>query len=195
MNELDIVAVGLDLEPETLIQAYTQGVFPWPMEGHPLLWFCPRERAILEFKDLHVNKRLKQYLKKSTWTYTKNQAFQQVIHHCARRDHEGTWITPEMIEAYVRLHQLGYAHSYEVWENQELVGGVYGVQVGQLFSAESMFHHSTNASKAALIYLIQELSKHGFTWIDIQVMSPHLQALGASTLTRDAFLSRLKITS
>jgi len=122
----DVVAVGLDLKPETLISAYSQGVFPWPCEDMPLLWHCPMKRGVLLFEDLHVSKRLKQYLKKAPWTYTIDKAFDRVISESQFRKGEGTWITPEMKAAYCELHRLGHAHSVEVWHGKDLVGGLYG---------------------------------------------------------------------
>lgn len=188
----DVVAIGLDLEPETLIRAYQNGVFPWPTsDGEPLLWFCPKKRAILEFQDLHIPRRLVQYLKKSNWTYTQNQSFTQVIQACSERGEDETWITPKMQAAYIRLHELGFAHSYEVWEDNELIGGIYGVEVNGVFAGESMFHRKPNASKAALLFAIECLSAKGQTWMDIQVMTPHMEALGAKLISRNQFLKRL----
>ena len=184
----DVVAVGLDLKPETLISAYSQGVFPWPCEDMPLLWHCPLRRAVLFFDDLHVSKRLKQYLKKSPWTFTVNRAFDRVIAESAVRLNEGTWITPEMKEAYGELHRMGHVHSVEVWNGTELVGGLYGVYIGGYFAGESMFHREDNASKAALLFLISLLKNAGKKWMDIQMLTPHMEALGACEITRRKFL-------
>jgi leucyl/phenylalanyl-tRNA--protein transferase len=184
----DVVAVGLDLKPETLISAYSQGVFPWPCEDMPLLWHCPLRRAVLFFDDLHVSKRLKQYLKKSPWTFTVNRAFDQVISESSVRLNEGTWITPEMKDAYGELHRLGLAHSVEVWSGKKLVGGLYGVYIGGYFAGESMFHREDNASKAAILFTISLLKSAGKKWLDIQMLTPHMEALGAHEITRRKFL-------
>ncbi len=188
----DVVAVGLDLTPSTLIQAYSQGIFPWPCEDLPLLWHCPLKRGILLFNDLHVSKRLKQYLKKAPWKYTVNRDFEKVITLSQVRKGEGTWITPEMKEAYCELHRLGYAHSVEVWNGQEIVGGLYGVDVAGYFAGESMFHREDNASKAALLFLVFLLNRAGRTWMDIQMVTPHMEALGGKEITRKRFLSMLQ---
>ncbi len=197
MSDLDqdIVAVGLDLEPETLIKAYSNGVFPWPSPGLPLLWYCPHKRAILPIESLHVGKRLKQSLLKAPWTFTLNQAFSEVIEACSERGDEGTWITPAMKTAYLRMHQLGHAHSVEVWKGQDskiLVGGLYGIDMAGTFAGESMFHREDNASKAAILFICFLLKSLGRAFMDIQVMTPHLEALGAQEISRSVFLKRLK---
>ena len=196
MSDLnDIVAVGLDLKPKTLIHAYQNGVFPWPTPGLPLLWYCPQRRAVVNFKTLHVSKRLKQYLKKSKWTFTYDEAFSQVMDACCERGEEGTWITDEMKSAYTELHQMGYAHSVEVWnENHELVGGLYGVDVAGYFAGESMFHREDHASKAALLFIIELQKEVGRQWMDIQVLTPHMEQLGAVEITRNQFIKRIKAT-
>ena len=138
MSDLnDVVAVGLDLKPKTLLHAYAQGVFPWPTEGLPLLWYSPQQRAILPFESLHVSKRLKQYLKKSNFHFTVDTAFSQVVDACSERGEEGTWISAEMNAAYQELHRLGHAHSLEVWLDQDLVGGLYGVDTAGYFAVRS----------------------------------------------------------
>jgi leucyl/phenylalanyl-tRNA--protein transferase len=184
----DVVAVGLDLKPETLISAYSQGVFPWPCEDMPLLWHCPQRRAVLFFDDLHVSKRLKQYLKKAPWTFTVNRAFDRVISESSIRLNEGTWITPEMKEAYGELHRLGHTHSVEVWNGSDLVGGLYGVNIGGYFAGESMFHREDNASKAAILFTVSLLKAAGRKWMDIQMLTPHMQAFGACEISRKKFL-------
>ena len=174
MSDLnDIVAVGLDLEPKTLIHAYSQGVFPWPSPGLPLLWHCPQIRGILLFENLYVSKRLHQYLKKSTWHFTVNQSFNSVLEACSERGKAGTWITEEMKLAYQKIHQLGHAHSVEVWNDSTLVGGLYGVDIAGSFAGESMFHLEDNASKAALLFAISRLKLVGREWMDIQMITPH----------------------
>lgn len=193
----DIVAVGGDLDPETLLAAYRRGVFPWPVEGLPLLWFSPRERAILDFADLHVGPRLARTRRRSTLRLTVDAAFPDVIRGCAttpRPGQDGTWITAEVIAAYVELHRRGVAHSVEAWRGDRLVGGVYGVDVDGAFSAESMFHRETDASKLALIGLVEHLAAGGLDWIDVQVLAPHLARLGARAVPREHFLRRLRQT-
>lgn len=187
----DIVAVGLNLKPSTLIHAYSQGVFPWPCEDLPLLWHCPVKRGVLLFNELHYSRRLRQYLRKAPWTYTVNQDFDQVITLSQDRGIEGTWITPEMKTAYRELHRLGHAHSLEVWKGKHLVGGLYGVDVAGYFAGESMFHREDNASKAALLFGVALLKKVGREWMDIQVLTPHMEKLGAKEITRRKFLSML----
>ena len=184
----DVVAVGLDLKPETLISAYSQGVFPWPCEDLPLLWHCPLRRGVLFFEDLHVSSRLKQYLKKAPWTFTIDRAFERVIRESQVRKNEGTWITPEMKDAYCELHRLGHAHSVEVWNGNELVGGLYGVDIGGYFAGESMFHREDHASKAAVLFTVSLLKSAGRKWMDIQMLTPHMAAFGAREITRKRFL-------
>jgi leucyl/phenylalanyl-tRNA--protein transferase len=193
----DIIAVGGDLAPETLLLAYRRGIFPWPVEGLPLLWFCPRERAILDFADLHVARRLARTRRRTTLRFTVDAAFPAVIRACAdtpRPSQESTWITEEIVGAYTRLHSLGIVHSVEAWRADALMGGVYGVDVDGAFAAESMFHREPDASKLALLHLVDHLRARGLDWLDIQVMTPHLERLGARTLAREAFLVRLART-
>lgn len=193
----DIVAVGGNLEPETLVAAYRAGVFPWPTDGLPLLWFCPNRRAILEFGALHIGRSLARARRKSELRFSIDEDFSGVIRTCAdipRPDQDGTWITPEMVEAYERLHCLGIAHSAEAWRGDRLVAGVYGVDSGGAFAAESMFHHETWASKLALLHLVDHLASRGLDWLDIQVMTPHMEHLGAREIPRRDFLSRLRRT-
>jgi leucyl/phenylalanyl-tRNA--protein transferase len=193
----DIVAVGGDLEPETLLAAYRAGVFPWPTEGLPLLWFCPRTRAILEFGALHVGRSLARARRRTELRFTIDADFARVIRGCAeipRPDQDGTWINVEMVEAYERLHTLGIAHSVEAWREDELVGGIYGVDSGGAFAAESMFHREPWASKLALLHLVDHLASRGLDWMDIQVMTPHMEHMGARDVSRRDFLARLKRT-
>ena len=190
----DIVAVGGTLSTENLLLAYRQGIFPWPTEGYPLLWFCPQERAILEFDHLHIPRSLVRAQKRTTWRFTIDRAFKSVITACAkveRPDQQGTWITPEMIRAYCALHEQGHAHSVEVWEGDTLVGGIYGVDAGGAFAGESMFHLRPNASKLALLRLIDHLRSRGLDWLDIQVITPHMEAFGARVISRDQYLDKL----
>jgi leucyl/phenylalanyl-tRNA---protein transferase len=194
-TEEGIVAFGGNLEPQTLITAYRKGIFPWPIEGLPLAWFCPEERAILEYKDIHIPRSLKRVIKDHPFTFTIDKDFRAVIKACAkakRNNQQGTWITPHIIRAYSELHRIGHAHSVEVWEEGQLVGGLYGVDAGGLFAGESMFHIRPNASKLAILHLMEHLHNAGVDWIDIQVMTPHMEMLGAKLIDRDEFLERLK---
>lgn len=196
-NSEGVVAVGGDLEPQTLITAYRNGIFPWPVSGLPLLWFSPPRRAVLEFTDLHVGRSLARARRRTRFRFTIDQAFPAVIVSCAttpRRGEPGTWITPEMQHAYIRLHHMGIAHSVEVWNGSRLVGGIYGVDVDGAFAAESMFHLENDASKLALLYLIDHLARAGLDWLDIQVLTPHLARLGAKELDREVFLKKLQET-
>ncbi len=192
-----IVGAGGDLHPQSLLLAYRQGIFPWPVPGYPLLWFCPVERAILEFGDLHIPRSLREARRRGRFQFSIDRAFPEVIRACARSPRpgqDGTWITPAIIDAYIRLHDLGVAHSVEAWLGDSLAGGLYGVDAGGAFAAESMFYAVPNASKLALLYLIDHLKRRGLDWIDIQVMTPHLKRLGATTLSRDDFLEKLAET-
>jgi len=193
----DIVALGGNLEPDTLRQAYRNGIFPWPADDLPLLWFCPRERAILELDALHVPRSLSRARRRSELRFTVDAAFGRVIRACAdtpRPGQDGTWITDDMVAAYERMHALGFAHSVEAWHGEGLVGGIYGVDTDGAFSAESMFHHEPYASKLALLHLLDHLRAQGATWIDIQVMTPHMERLGARNVPRREFLERLRRT-
>jgi leucyl/phenylalanyl-tRNA--protein transferase len=168
----------------------------WHIDGFPLPWFCPQKRAVLEFTELHVPKSLGKERRKTDFTFTIDKDFRRVIENCAqarRSDGGGTWITEEFINAYVDFHQTGAAHSVEVWDVAgELVGGLYGVDAGGVFCGESMFHLVANASKLALLFLIDHLKSRGATWIDIQVMTPHFEVLGAKEICRDEFLDKLE---
>jgi leucyl/phenylalanyl-tRNA--protein transferase len=191
------VAAGGDLEPDTILAAYRQGIFPWPHPGLPLVWFCPEERGILDFALLHVPRRLERERRHSPFHFTLDKAFRAVIDACSmvpRPGQDSTWITPAMKAAYTRLHKLGIAHSVEAWSGDQLVGGLYGVEVDGAFAGESMFHYASNASKMALLHLVDHLRGRGLDWMDIQVMTPHMDALGAVEIPRDAFLERLAHT-
>jgi leucyl/phenylalanyl-tRNA--protein transferase len=194
-NYGDIVALGGNLDPQNLLAAYRRGIFPWPVENCPLPWFCPRERAVLERGGLRVPRRLARLARNTPYRFTIDADFPRVVLYCARvrRPEEcGTWITPEVFRAYCELHRLGHAHSVEVWEGDELVGGVYGVDAGGAFAGESMFYLRPNASKLALLHLFSHLNARGLDWIDIQVMTPHMEALGAKLVSRAAFIDRLE---
>lgn len=192
----DIVYVGGALTTENLLRAYRSGIFPWPYEGW-LPWVCPEQRAILEFKDLRIPRSLRKIRKRQPFTFTIDKAFEAVIHACSlvpRAHEDGTWITAQMIRAYVRLHKDGHAHSVEAWEDGSLVGGLYGVDSGGVFSGESMFYLKPYASRLSLLHLIEHMKSRGAEWIDIQMMTPHMQSLGATSINRDDFLEKLKAT-
>lgn len=189
-----ILAVGGDLEVDSLRLAYGQGIFPWPIPDLGLAWFCPDPRAILEFSNLHIPRSLKKVQKRRPFSLSIDRAFSEVIAACSgqpRPGQDGTWITPDMIAGFCDFHQAGFAHSVEVWEGRDLVGGLYGVCTAGVFCAESMFHVRPNASKIALLYLVDFLKSKGATWIDIQVMTPHMQRLGATEISRENFLKKL----
>lgn len=195
----DIVGVGGELEPQVLVEAYRHGVFPWPMDGLDVIpWFCPRQRALLDFKLIHVPRSLRRVLRQTEFECSVDSDFDQVIELCGevpRPGQDGTWITPQLLSSYKELHRMGYAHSVEVLDTSgRLVGGIYGVCVDGVFSAESMFHLEPNASKVALFHLVSVLEKGGLDWMDIQVMTPHMKALGAINVPRRKFLDRLTAT-
>lgn len=191
-----LLAVGGDLQPQRLINAYSQGIFPWFSENDPLLWWSPDPRAMINVDDLRINRTLRKALKKSPYQITLNTAFEQVIALCADapfRD-DGTWILPEMQRAYVNLHQLGFAHSIEVWQtnsddNPALVGGLYGVAINGFFSGESMFYTSPNASKFALVALVNLLKTIDVDFIDCQLLNDFLADMGATEISRENFLA------
>lgn len=190
-----LLAAGGDLSPERLLNAYARGIFPWYQEGQPILWWSPNPRLIMRPKHCHVSRSLAKFLRRTTWTVWIDRQFSQVIQLCGqvRETDQGTWITPEMVRAYVALHTMGYAHSIEVYENdRELVGGLYGVSIGDTFFGESMFSLKSNASKMALVYLARLLTHNGFTMIDCQITSRHLLSLGAVEVPRADFEQELR---
>lgn len=184
------LAWGGDLEPATLLDAYAHGIFPWPA-GDLLFWWSPDPRAVLPLEGLHVPRSLRKSLRSGGLAWTTDEAFRDVVAGCADRPGEGTWITPDMADAYTRLHDLGFAHSVEVWRGGELVGGVYGVALGAAFMGESMFHRVTDASKVALVRLVEHLRRQGFALFDAQLPTAHLARLGAQEVARADFLDRL----
>lgn len=188
-----LLAVGGDLAPERLLAAYGLGIFPW-YERPPILWFSPDPRMVLRPGELHVPRRLRRLLRARPFELSLDRAFGEVIRACAtvpRREGRGTWITPEMIDAYERLHELGFAHSVEVWCAGELVGGLYGVALGGAFCAESMFRRRSEASKVALVTLVEQLARWGFELFDAQLPVAHLERWGASAWPRERFLAAL----
>ncbi len=188
-----IVAYGGDLSPSRLMMAYRNGIFPWFSEGDPILWWSPNPRFILELDEFKISKSLKKSIKKYEVRF--NSAFDEVVKNCSttpRANQRGTWITASMAEAYSELHSLGHAMSVESYFDGELVGGLYGVVVGQIFCGESMFSHRSDASKVALAKLVEYLKSRDFAFIDAQVYTPHLASLGAKEIDRNIFLERLK---
>ena len=185
------LAKGGDLTPETLVDAYTHGIFPWPLSDGSLYWWSPDPRSIIPLEGMHVSRSLGRRLRRGEFRFTRDTAFDGVVAGCADRPGDETWILPEMATAYGRLHRVGFAHSVEVWQDDRLVGGVYGVAVGGVFSGESMFHRVTDASKAALVHLVTHLRRCGFTLFDTQLWTPHLGSMGAVEIDRDLFLDVL----
>jgi leucyl/phenylalanyl-tRNA--protein transferase len=190
-DEHGLVAIGGDLRPETLLDAYRHGVFPWFDEMTPICWWSPDPRTVLPLDGLHVSRRLARTLRSGRFTVSVNRDFAAVIRGCTERA-EGTWITSEMVTAYERLHALGHAHSVEVWQDGALAGGLYGVAVGGLFAGESMFHRRTDASKVALAALVGRLRERGFVLFDVQMTTPHLLRMGAIEIPRAEYLERLR---
>lgn len=189
-NNDGLLAIGGDLSSERLLCAYQQGIFPWFNANEPIAWYSPDPRMVITKDKLKVSKNLNKQL--NTFEVKVNQNFPAVIEACAkikRNEQDGTWIHEEMIEAYTQLHQLGFAHSIETYKNNKLVGGLYGVALGEVFFGESMFFYENNASKVALVYLLQQMN---FKLVDCQIESAHLKSLGAFNLSRTIFLTKLK---
>lgn len=190
-----IIAVGEPINNERLLEAYGRGIFPWPTDEYPLLWFCPDPRGILDFADLHSPKSWQKFLRHHDFKITFDQAFARVIKECAatpRPGQSGTWINSKIIKAYIDFHQAGHAHSVECWQGEELVGGLYGVHVNGVFAGESMFYAQPNASKLCLWSLIMRLYEQGHSWMDVQMVTPVLESFGAKYISRVDFLKRLK---
>ncbi len=185
-----LLAVGGNLDPATLLAAYRRGIFPWFEAGSPILWWSPDPRMLLFPGEFHCSRRLGRRLRQARFRFCEDRNFAAVIRACAERE-EGTWITAEMIDAYTRLHELGHAHSIEVWEDTRLIGGLYGVKLGRAFFAESMFHRRTDASKMALHHLADKGLREGWLFIDCQFHTPHLASLGAREVPRTEFLELL----
>ncbi|WP_415844637.1 leucyl/phenylalanyl-tRNA--protein transferase [Stutzerimonas zhaodongensis] len=188
-----LLAAGGDLSPARLLAAYRHGCFPWYQDGQPLLWWSPDPRTVLYPDELHVSRSLRKKLRQGAFSITFDQAFRDVIEGCASpRDYsDGTWITTPMQEAYVELHRLGAAHSVEVWQDDQLVGGLYGLAMGQLFFGESMFSRTTDASKAGFVTLVERLNEWGFKLIDCQMPTQHLASFGARPIPRQVFAETL----
>lgn len=189
------LAIGGDLTPERLLLAYKSGIFPWFEDGDPILWWSPNPRMVLFFEDLVVSKSMRNILNRNTFKVTFNQDFREVISNCQKikRDgQKGTWITNDMIEAYCKLNELGIAKSVEVWQDDEIVGGLYGVDLGTIFCGESMFSKVANASKVAFIHWSQHLKANNYKLLDCQIYNPHLESLGCREIARDQFIEILK---
>jgi len=186
-----LVAVGGDLKPERLLAAYRRGIFPWSV--NPITWWSPNPRGVIELDQFHVSKSLAKTLRRGVFEFTLDRAFREVMLACAAPGPKrgGTWIAPQFIAAYTRLHELGQAHSVECWQDGKLAGGIYGVAVGGLFAGESMFHRVDNASKAALCHLVDHLRARGFVLFDIQMVTAATLPLGAREISRKEYLARL----
>ncbi len=194
-DDSGLLAIGGDLSTERLKLAYSKGIFPWYEEGMPILWWTPDPRMVLFPDKMIISHSLKQSIRKKQFTFSIDNAFESVIKNCAktsRKGEKGTWITREMKNAYIRLHEDGFAHSAEAWLDGELVGGLYGVALGKAFFGESMFHHVTNASKVALYHLVEKLNIWGFHIIDAQVYTNHLESLGGEMIPRSQYLQILE---
>ena len=187
-----LLAVGGDLSAQRLIKAYKQGIFPWFNENDPIMWWSPDPRCVVYNQNIRINRTLRKAINKAPYKITLNHCFTDVIKFCANAPfrNESTWIIPEMLQAYQSLHQLGYAHSIEVWQEQQLVGGLYGVAIGGYFSGESMFYKQANASKFALVALSQLLQSVDISFIDCQLLNPFLADMGATEISRDCFRNK-----
>lgn len=194
-NSEGLLAVGGDLSPERLRLAYENGIFPWFNEDSLILWWSPDPRMVLFPEDLKISKSLRKVYESNRFRFTRNRHFKEVIEQCAsvkRKGQQGTWITGAMKQAYLKLHDIGLAISFEVWEGKELVGGLYGIDLGDVFCGESMFSLKSNASKCAFIYLVKKLREKHYKLLDCQLYTPHLESLGAREIPRCDFLKILK---
>lgn len=187
-----LVALGGQLEPELLLQAYRSGIFPWSSDP-VVTWWSPDPRAIFDLETFKAHRSVRQSIRRAGWRFSVDERFREVMRACAAPSEArpGTWITDDFLAAYAKLHERGHAHSVEVWEGDELIGGLYGVTLGGFFGGESMFHRRTDASKAAVLHLVEHLRARGFTLLDAQVPTPHLAHLGAITIPRREYLRRL----
>ena len=203
-DEDGFVGIGGDLSPRTLLRAYADGVFPWYNEGDPILWWSPDPRTVIELADgaapggtpgyggLHVSRRLARTIRSGRFRVTVDRCFEAVMRACGENRDGGTWVTPDMLAAYAEMHRLGHAHSVEAWAGEELAGGVYGLAVGGLFAAESMFYRVTDGSKVALAALVARLRERGFMLLDVQMKTAHTERLGATDVPRAEYLRRLR---
>ena len=195
-EDYGLLALGGDLSPQRLLLAYSLGIFPWFNPGEPILWWSPDPRCVLFPAELHVSRSLQRFIRKVPFRISFNEHFAAVIYWCRRLraglDGQGTWITKEMKDAYLHLHRLGFAHSVECWEGEELVGGIYGVCIGRCFFGESMFSRRSNASKVALVALVHHLREQNFVLLDCQQTTAHLVSMGAREIPREQFLQQLR---
>ena len=192
-DESGVLALGGDLEVESLLLAYRNGIFPWPISiRYPLAWFSPDPRGVLFLKDFHVSRSFQKLIKNSGWTVKFNKNFPEVIQRCAladnRKDQEGTWITPQIVKSYIDFHRAGHAFSVETYQEDRLIGGLYGVKIGHYIAGESMFYLKSNASKFAFYHLMENLKQEGIKWIDTQMVTPLTESLGAVEVPREDFL-------
>ena len=195
-GEEGVVLIGDEISSEILLEAYSFGIFPWPYESLPL-WCSPDPRGVLDFDDVHISRTLKKAMSQTDYQITYNKCFSRVIEACAkapRPEKEGTWIISPLIKAYKKFHHEGYVHSVECWVGDELVGGLYGVYVAGIFSGESMFYRQNNASKYCLVHLIEKLKSMGCTWMDIQMVTENLKALGGKYISREKYLNRVQVS-
>lgn len=191
-DRVGLVCLGGQPTPRRLLAAYRQGIFPWYSEGEPVAWFSPDPRAVFELDQFHVPRRLARTIRQQKFTITINRAFEEVVRGCADRGDEGTWITNQLFKTYIALHRQGHAHSVEAWYQGQLAGGVFGIAIGGFFSGDSMFYRVSDASKVALVYLVQHLRQRGFVLFDIQVINEHTARFGATLLPRCEYLKRLQ---
>ena len=194
-NSDGLLAMGGDLSPERLLKAYKSGIFPWFNDDSLILWWSPDPRMVLFPEKIKVSKSMRQVLKRNLFRLTVNTCFEKVMLACAkvdRKGQEGTWITNDMLEAYKKLHEMGFAKSYEVWQGDELVGGLYGIDLGHVFCGESMFSVVSNASKYAFIQLAKQLEEQDYLMIDCQIYTEHLESLGAEVISREDFIAYLE---
>lgn len=193
-NEEGLLAIGGDLSSERLLLAYRNGIFPWYNEDEPIQWYCPDPRFVLFPEELIISKSMRTVLNNGSFRFTINKNFREVIENCktiSRKDQDGTWIHPDIVTAYTKLHEAGFAISAEAWKDGTLAGGLYGVLIGKVFFGESMFSKISNASKFAFIKMIQYLQKQHIVLIDCQVYTPHLESLGARMISRNEFIERI----
>jgi leucyl/phenylalanyl-tRNA--protein transferase len=187
-----LVCLGGQPTPRRLLAAYRQGIFPWYSEGEPVAWFSPDPRAIFEFEHFHVPRRLARTIRQGKFHLTINQAFAEVVRGCARRPDGETWITRRLLRTYLELHKRGFAHSVESWYGDELAGGIFGIAIGGFFSGESMFYRISDASKVALVHLVEHLRQRGYVLFDIQVINDNTRRFGAVLIPRAEYLQRLQ---
>ena len=193
-NQEGLLAIGGDLSSERLLLAYRNGIFPWYNEDEPIQWYCPDPRFVLFPEELNISKSMRTVLNNGSFRFTINKNFKEVIENCktiSRKEQDGTWIHPDIVTAYTKLHEAGFAISAEAWKNGTLAGGLYGILIGKVFFGESMFSKVSNASKFAFIKMIQYLQKQNIALIDCQVYTPHLESLGASMISRNEFIERI----